>query len=75
MKLGVIYKDGKIINHRSLLKVIFNPIFRYFGFCIGTNCKNNKLKGLEIIKNERKKIKWEKYDSDYDYIIKKRRVI
>ena len=59
LKLGILYKDDKIVNHRSLLKVILNPIFRYFGFCITTKCENNKLSRIVIIKQNRSSvIKW-----------------
>jgi hypothetical protein len=59
LNLGIVYKDNIIINHRSLIKVVFNPIFRYFGFYIGTpyDIKTNKLNGiLQIHKCERSKI-------------------
>ena len=74
MKLGVLYKDGQIVNHRSLLKVLLNPILRRFGYYIGTICENNKLKGLKIGKCEpAKKIKWD-FNSynEHDTIIRKR---
>ena len=41
--LGVIWKNGQIINHRSLLKVVFNPLLRLFGFQFSTQFKNNNL--------------------------------
>ncbi len=77
MILGIVYKDGKIINHRSLLKIIFNPILRYFGWCIGSLFdENNNFIRLTIFKcTPNNKIFWEKYDCDYDYLIKKRRII
>jgi len=75
LNLGIIYKDDKIVNHRSLLKVSLNPIFRYFGFCIGTICTDNELKGLKILKCEKRKIKWQKYDVQHKTIIKKRIII
>ena len=34
--LGIVWKDGKIINHRSLLKVLVKPLLRRVGLCIGT---------------------------------------
>jgi hypothetical protein len=74
MKLGIVYKDGKVVSHRSLLKVLLNPILRYFGYQIATVycAEKDKLKGLKIIKSERILPKWEKYNYDYDFIVKKR---
>jgi hypothetical protein len=74
LNLGILYKNGKIVNHRSLLNVLFNPILRYFGFNLATVYKNNKLCGIQIMKTERSKnIKWD-FNSynDFDLIIKKR---
>ena len=74
MKLGILYKGGKIVNHRSLLKVLINPILRYFGYCIGTKCFNGKLGNICIIRQKRnRKIVWDfSNHNEYDYIIKKR---
>jgi hypothetical protein len=74
LNLGILYKDNKIVNHRSILKVFINPILRYFGYCIATNCKNEKLGKIVIISQEKiKPIKWNLYDyNDFDKIIKKR---
>jgi hypothetical protein len=79
LKLGILYKNNKIVNHRSLLKVLINPILRYFGYCIGTvyNLSNNQLEGIRIVNvNKSKKIKWD-FNSynEYDVIIKKRLLI
>jgi len=76
MNLGILYKDNKIINHRSLFKVLMNPICRYFGFCFGTIYKNNKLFGYKIIKQKRTKIKWDfSNHNQFDYIEKRRMII
>lgn len=75
MKLGIVYKNGKVINHRSFVKVVFNPIFRYFGFCIATKFKKNEIVGLRFIKCENQKIRWEKYRTDYDFILKSRMIL
>lgn len=77
LNLGVIYKDNKIINHRSLFKVLFNPIFRYLGFCVGTPFDENKNKINGIIKfykiDRSKTIKYSKYELEYNMkVIKKR---
>ena len=75
LKLGMIYKDDKMINHRSLVKVLLNPIFRCFGFCVATKFENNKLGGIVLIKCGRKnKLNWS-YNIDNIDIIKKRRII
>lgn len=76
MKLGIVYYRGNVINHRSLLKVLFNPILRYFGYYIGTLYVNDELGGIKLNKCDRSsKIVWEKYDCEYDYIVKKRTLI
>lgn len=78
MNLGIIYENNKMINHRSFIKVIFNPILRYFGYCIGTKLdeKTQTLKGIILFKQEKsKKIKWERYDMTGKTIVKKRLII
>ena len=74
MKLGILYKDNKIVNHRSLLKVLINPILRYFGYCIGTEYENEKLGKLRLIKQERtNKIRWDfNNHNEFDLLIKQR---
>jgi hypothetical protein len=74
IKLGIVYKDNKIINHRSLLKVLLNPFLRCIGLYIGTRCEDNTLKGIKLNKCiKTKKIIWSfRYNVEYDVIIKKR---
>ena len=74
MKLGIVYKEDKIINHRSLLKVLLNPFLRCVGLQIGTWYDNGQLKGPKLVRcNKTPKIIWSfKYDVEHDYIIKKR---
>jgi hypothetical protein len=55
--LGLVYQkgfDGKyeLINHRSILKILLNPILRKFGYFINTvyDKIEDKVKGLEILK-------------------------
>lgn len=77
MKLGIVHKDNKIINHRSLLKVLLNPVLRYYGYQIATKFENNILYGIRLNKCDRiKPIIWDfKYDTvEYD-IIEKRRLL
>jgi len=38
LKLGIIIKNYKVINHRSLIKVLFNPFLRFIGYEIATFC-------------------------------------
>ena len=33
-KLGIFMNQDKLVNHRSLIKIILNPLFRKFGFDI-----------------------------------------
>ena len=79
LKLGILYKDNKIVNHRSLLKVLLNPILRYFGFCIGTlyDSSTEQLGGIRIAKVDRSnEIKWDfNNHNDYNIIIKKRLLV
>lgn len=74
MRLGILYKDGVIVNHRSLLKVLTNPILRRFGYYIGSVCENNEIIGIKLVKGiKSKSIKWDfKSHNEYDIIIKKR---
>ena len=77
MKLGVLYKDGKIVNHRSLLKVLVNPILRRFGYYIGSICIDNEIKGIKLQKGQKvDKIKWDfKSYNDHDIVVKERMII
>jgi hypothetical protein len=77
MKLGILYKNGEIVNHRSLIKVLLNPILRYFGLYIGTNCINNELYGIKLLNCKRStKMFWDfNNHNNYDIIIKKRILI
>jgi len=80
MHLGKVYKDGKMINHRSLLKILLNPLLRKFlGIQIATkfNIKTNEIGSPIIMKCKVGKIKWciFSYDRDFDLIKKERRLI
>lgn len=75
MILGIIYKNGKIINHRSLIKVVFNPIFRFFGYQLVSVVKDHtEIIKIEFVRCKRtKNIKWLAYKNvNYDYIKNKR---
>lgn len=53
--LGILYLNDSVVNHRSILKVLLNPILRIFGFCIATiyNPENDKLENIEIIEQKK----------------------
>lgn len=69
-------KDGEVVNHRSLLKVVLNPVFRYFGFCLGSIINKDETIGkYKLIKCDRKSIKWSNDCNEHDYIIKKRMIV
>lgn len=75
MKLGIVYRNGRIINHRSFVKVVLNPVLRYFGLEIATlySDKDNTLGRVILQKCERiQNIRWENYQCEYDFIAKKR---
>ena len=55
LNLGVFSYKGKLTNHRSLLKVILNPLLRFVGFYIGTITNNNKIVGLGLRRCKRHK--------------------
>lgn len=77
MKLGILYHKGKIVNHRSLLKVLLNPILRYCGCYIGSVCEDNRIKGLKLKKCKRAKKNIYDFNSynDHDRIERKRMII
>ncbi len=46
---GLVFKDGKVINHRTLTKIFLNPILRFlFGKAIGSKIINTYMKIKEI---------------------------
>lgn len=51
MPLGLIYdENGDIANHRSVLKVICNPLLRIAGLNIATVVENDgSISGLELV--------------------------
>jgi hypothetical protein len=75
--LGIIInKDGKIINHRSIIKVFLNPFFRIFGYAIATyyNKITDKLEGICIIRCMKIFNLNFKYDNDEYYTVVKKRI-
>lgn len=75
MKLGIVYKDGSVINHRSLVKVALNPILRYFGYHIVSQFNDGVIGKPMLSSTDKQPIRWEKYKTDYDFILKKRILI
>ena len=78
--LGILYKDGKVVNHRSVTKILLNPILRLFGYEIGSQFDEDtwEFVCLEFHKTERmNKLDYSNFNkhNDFDYIIKKRRLI
>lgn len=76
LTLGILYKDGKVVNHRSLLKVLLNPLLRSIGLCVGTQFENEEIKKLVLFKVKPTKLKYD-FNSynEYDKIIKKREIL
>jgi hypothetical protein len=78
LNLGILYKDNKIVNHRSLIKVILNPILRYFGYHIATVVNDNRDTIIGVVIRKCDKVNMIKYTLEHnecDYIIKKRIII
>lgn len=71
LKLGIVYEDGKVVNHRSIAKVLLNPFLRIFGFCIATKFDINKQKLYHpvFIKCEKQTL------IDFNYPIGKRKIV
>ena len=76
LHLGILYKNNKVVNHRSLLKVIVNPLFRYMGFELVTVMYSDTRVGWYRIREcKPRPIKWTLRHNDHDYIVKRRRFI
>jgi len=78
LDLGVVYNtDGIIINHRSLVKVLFNPFLRILGIQIATkyNKDTNTLLTPVIIKCGKVKCINFTYKNDIIYSIQKKRTL
>ena len=76
MNLGIIVKDGKVVNHRSLLKVLINPFLRTIGWQIASILEDNNIKGISLVGCPKIsfKIMWN-YDLQGCLLIKRRRII
>lgn len=79
LHLGIIVNpEGTIINHRSLLKVALNPIFRSMGFQLESvylKSINELSPEIKFSRCPKKDIKWEPYDLGDNKVIKKRMFI
>ena len=75
MNLGIIKKNGIVINHRSLFKLIFNPILRLFKYQIVTIIEGDEIIKIKLNKCDRKICFSWKYDIIGCEIEKKRMII
>jgi len=78
LKLGILYKNGEPVNHRSLFKVMLNPIFRRFGFCFGTNLDDSGKFGWysKIKTRKTSKIQYDFHSyNEHDFVLKVRTII
>ena len=73
LHLGIVRKDGKVVNHRSLLKVALNPILRLLGLQIATLFEDEKPGRVILTKCPRMWINSWKYDAR-DCTIEKKRI-
>lgn len=74
--LGIVYRDNKVINHRSLFKIVFNPILRrLFNVAIGSIVDEDKITYSLIKQKPLKHSSWNYTWDDNMKLIKKRRVI
>jgi hypothetical protein len=78
INLGIIYNEnGKIVNHRSLIKVFVNPFLRLIGFQIATvyDIKENKLLyKIKLIKCSRKQSINFNYELEKEWSVKRKRM-
>lgn len=76
LNLGIIWKDGNVINHRSLLKVVLNPFLRLTGFQIVSIFEENRFVKYSLTSCPRCSFKssWQ-YDATDCIVQKYRRII
>lgn len=79
-RLGILYKHDHVVNHRSLFKVLLNPILRHFGYCFGTILHDDgSLGGYKIMNCNRRSLfrhGWNLNDhNDFDRLEKRRWLI
>ena len=76
--LGIVYNEkGKIINHRSLLKVVCNPFLRLIGLQVGTvfDREKQELYHPKIMRTKRVRKLLFDYDLAEGWVIKKERTL
>ncbi len=77
LNLGIVYnEDEKIVNHRSLIKVIFNPFLRLMGFQIATiyDIETNELCKPTIIRCKRRREINFKYELEENWKLEFKRI-
>jgi hypothetical protein len=72
--LGIVWKDDKIINHRSLIKILLNPFLRLVGLQIVSICNGKEIIRTVLMKCSRQRLKFSFNDDFLDCIIEKRRM-
>jgi hypothetical protein len=78
LNLGIIIdKNGKVVSHRSLIKILFNPVLLLFGLRIVSIFDDKRFKTIGIIKTNRENFKFNfKFNlHPGERIVKKRRII
>lgn len=64
--LGIIFgADGRIKNHRSVIKVLLNPLLRSVGLVIATQCDDaggrDRLGAPRLVRHDRMWTGWQPY--------------
>ena len=76
MALGLVYRNGRVVNHRSLLKIMVNPWLRLLGREIGSVVVEEKVKNLVWKKCEKQKLQFDfNFKGDYDFVLPHRRIL
>lgn len=69
LQTGLVFKDGKVISHRSYRKILFNPLLRIlFGKAIGSIITDEKFVGYKLIDQVEPRRWTFRIDFEYDYI-------
>lgn len=50
LNLGIVYKEGVLVNHRSLLKIIINPFIGMFGWVLVSEISNHNIDRIHFMK-------------------------
>lgn len=79
--LGILYYKNEVVNHRSVLKILLNPVLSIFGIMVASIFERNKFLGYCFIKCKPQLNFIKNFNShfftcnDYDRIEKKRTII